>query len=281
MPELPNLPPIAKAPLSLVLLASNAAPHLADLLRGWRDVLLAREVPFEIIVVDDASGDGTGERAEELAASLPELKLLRHDQPRGSGAALRTGLAQVRHPLIACAPCDPAYRPEDLTRFLAQIDPVHFLTGYRAGARVPLLARGVGHLWRLFCRIVFNNTGERLPGWLGWRGHLGALLARVFFGVRLRDVACPYRLFRREVLARSPLQSNGDFAWVEQLAKVNFSNGVFGHEVPVPVTPQRQPPSWARFRALFREAKHVFSHPTFGPTFLPEPEANPPASPAV
>src|SRR5207237_2750049 len=132
--------------------------------------------------------------------------------------------------------------------FLAQIDPVHFLIGYRAGVRVPLFSRALGFLWRLFSRIVFNYKGERLPGWLGWRGHLGAFLARVFFGVRLRDVACPFRVFRKEVLARSPLQSDGDFAWVEQLAKVNFTNGVFGHEIPLPVMAQRQPLSWQRCR---------------------------------
>ena len=44
----------------------------------------------------------------------------------------------------------------------------------------------------------------------------GAGDSRWGFGVRLRDMACPYRVFRSEVLARSPLQSHGDFVWVEQ-----------------------------------------------------------------
>ena len=53
-------------------------------------------------------------RAEELLQVIPELKVLRKRGGQGSGVALRTGLAATTCPLIACAPCDPAYRPQDL-----------------------------------------------------------------------------------------------------------------------------------------------------------------------
>ncbi len=261
MPDLPSLPPVALQPLSLVLLAHNAESHVVGVVEGWRQMLAARNVPFEIVLVDDGSSD----RTTALAQELPDLKVLRHEKPRGIGAALRTGLAATSHPLLACAPCDPAYRPEELTRFLTQIDRVHFLNGYRAGVPVPRQLRGLGWFARLFGRVIFSHAPEKLPGWLGWRGHFASLLVRVFFGVRLRDVGCPFRVFRREVLARSPLQSDGSFALAEQLAKVNFAGHIFGEEIPLPAVVFSS--SWPRqpLRQVLREAYRVFSHPEFGP----------------
>jgi glycosyltransferase involved in cell wall biosynthesis len=265
MPEAPELPPIAAQPLSLILLGHNAEAHVTPLVLAWRETLLSRQLPFEILLVDDGSNDGTAARAQELAATVPELQLLRHEQPRGIGAALGTGLAASMHPLLAVAPCHPAYTPQDLARFLAEIDKVHFLTGYRAGLPVPLLARLLGNVMRVLGVVLFSHAGEKLPGWLGWKAHVGAVLARLVYGVRLRDVHSPFRVFRREVLARSPLQSDGDFALVEQLAKVNFAGYYFGLEVPLSVTPPERPfPQQPRGRS-FREALRVFSKPSFGP----------------
>jgi glycosyltransferase involved in cell wall biosynthesis len=261
MPELPELPPIAREPLSVVLLASNAEGCVRQVLAGWLRVLQERGSEFEILLVDDGSSDRTPALAEEEAATVPALKILRHDQPRGIGAALRTGLTACTRPLIVCAPCDPAYRAEDLPRFLAEIDRVHLLTGYRAGRRGPLVLRPLGLLFRLIHLLLFSHAPRRLPGWLGWRGHLGNLLARIFFGVRLRDVACPFRMFRREILPRCPLQSEGEFVWVEQLAKVNFAGWIFGEEIPLAVAPRGTRGLWR----LLREAYHVFTRPDFGP----------------
>lgn len=268
MPDFPELPPVATQPLSLVLLAREAAPHVVALVRAWRDTLQTRGPTFEIIVVDDASTDQTAVRADELLPAIAELKVIRHQTPQGPGAALRTGLAATTCPLIACAPCAPDYRPQDLALFLADIDKVHLVTGYRAGRPVPRVARALGLLLRGLSWLVFSSAPRPLPGWLGWRGHLGALLARAFFGVRLRDVSCPFRLFRREVLARSPLQSDGEFVWVEQLAKVNFAGSLFpDHDIALPVVPTSRP----LLRQLFREAYRVFTRPSFGPPVLADP----------
>src|SRR6266540_382023 len=117
MPDHPPLPPIATEPLSLVLLAHNAEPHLEEAVAGWvaylgghgreREVVLGRE--FEIILVDDGSSDRTAALAEGVVG-----RVLRHETQRGLGAALRTGLAAARHPLVACCPCDRQFQPQDL-----------------------------------------------------------------------------------------------------------------------------------------------------------------------
>jgi len=124
-------------------------------------------------------------------------------------------------------------------------------------------------LWRVGRRIVFGHPSDRLPGWLGCRRHLGAVLVRAFFGVRLRDAACPFKLMRREVLARAPIQSDGDFAHVELLAKINFAV-CWGDEVPLPIKPSVGPLPRGWLRQVLRDARRVFSRPDFGPPQLPE-----------
>ncbi len=222
------------------------------------------------MLVDDGSTDRTAALAEELATSLAALKVLRHETRRGTGAMLRTGLAAARLPLVAYAPCDPVYEPAALTKFLAEIDRVHILSGFRAGERVPWPWRLAGIFWRLVARIIFGHAPLRLPGWLGWRGHLASVLVRVCFGVRQRDVACPFRLLRREILARAPIQSDGDFAHVELLAKVNFASCLLGEEVPLPVKAPaaRRPRGW--LRQVLRDAHRVFTRPDFGPPQVEE-----------
>src|SRR5262245_34373173 len=223
MPETPELPPIADEPISLVLLAYNARNDLQSMLESWNSCLLERGKPFEIILVDDGSPDGTGAHAEELAATMP-IRVLRHDHPRGEGAALRTGLAAARHPLVVYALCRPDYRPEFLRRVMDPIDQVHLVTVYRAGRRVPLLSRILGAMWRGVVGVLFSISLPPLPGWLGMRRHFGQVLARVVFGIRIRDAGCPYRVLRREILGRIPIQSPGTFAQVELLAMSILNN---------------------------------------------------------
>jgi glycosyltransferase involved in cell wall biosynthesis len=285
MPELPKLPPIASKPLSVVLLAHDAGDALESVVAGWVEYLDGLGRDYELILVDDGSRDGTGERAEALAGKYPRLKVLRHAAARGEGAALRTALAVARHPLLFYALCDPRFQPADLGRLLhksldprkpdPEIDHVHVLSGSRAGRRVPLAVRGVGVLWGLFCRVVFSHRPARLPGWLGWRAHAGRLLVRALLGVRYQDVACPFRLIRRDIFARIPLQSDGPFVHVEILAKANFLGHVLGGE-EVKLGPGHHPPvdeprPGGNFRQWTAEFRRLLSQPDFGPPPAPEP----------
>jgi glycosyltransferase involved in cell wall biosynthesis len=268
MPEPPTLPPIATEPLSVVLLARDDAGHVGAVVSGWVNFLNGLGRDYEVLLVDDGSADRTADLASELALRHGRLKVLRHREPRGEGAALATALKAARYPLLFYARCEPRYRPSDLKRLSAEIDRVHLVSGYRAGRPVPWPLRALGLAYRAFCRLAFSHAPAPLPGWLGWRRHAGALLARVFFGVRNRDVACPYRLARRAIFARIPIQSDGPFAHVEILAKANFLGHLLGEEVPLgdrdrPVVPEGRRGGGAG--RVVREAARVFRRPDFGP----------------
>lgn len=277
MPELPLLTPISSQPLSVVLLTRNQAAHLDGLLAAWVTFLNGLDREYELIVVDDASTDGTGELAEKLASGYRCVVVRRHERPQGEGAALRTALSTVRYPLLFYTLGDPHYQPADLGKLLRkrpdphkpalEIDHVHILSALRGGQRMPWPWRVLGQFWRIFLRVMFAHSPQRLPGWLGWKRHAAALLVRVLFGVRYLDVACPFRLLRRDIFARIPLQSDGPFVHVEILAKANYLGLMMGEEVPLepghypPLTTERKPEELRQMRA---DAWRVIRHPEFG-----------------
>jgi glycosyltransferase involved in cell wall biosynthesis len=285
MPVPQTLPPIAGQPLSVVLLAQNASAHVEALLLDWLTWLDARNQEYELILVDDGSSDGTADRAGAIADKSLRLRVLRHDEPKGEGAALRTGVAAASKPLLFCSLCRPDHRPEQLGQLLdkptalegggKEIDQVHLITGFRAATPVPLGVRIVSVMWRIFCRLLFSYRPMRLPGWLGWRGHAGWLLARIVFALRTHDVGCPVRLYRREIFEHIPIQSDSAFAHVEVLAKANFLGHLLAEEVPLAITPRPGPD----FRTIWREARRLFRSPDFGPPVLPSLNPPPAATP--
>jgi glycosyltransferase involved in cell wall biosynthesis len=270
MPDSPELPPIATEPLSLLLTAYNAEPHLDEVLTSWAAELARRERDYEILVIDDGSTDRTAALVEEIAGRLPQVRLLRHEKRSGTGATLRTGLAAARFPLLLTSTCDRQFPPEEAKKLLGDIDRVHLAAGYRVNRPVPLPLRVLGFFYRLFLRVGLAHPVEPLAGWLGWRAWAAHLRARLLFGLRVRDVYGPFRLYRRSVFDRLPIQSDGDFVQVEVLAKANFLGCVMT-ETPVRHQPPAGPP------ADTPEARHqhradfwrVFSHPEFAPPPAP------------
>jgi glycosyltransferase involved in cell wall biosynthesis len=274
MPDLPDLPPIASAPLSVVLLARDDAAHLEAITAGWTTFLngLGREI--ELILIDDCSRDGSLELLSAMAERHPRLQILRNELPLGEGRALARGLTAACHPLVFYCRCEPRYQTGDLRKLLREIDKVHIVSGFRSGRQAPAIVRLAGMLYRGFCRVVFSHAPTPSPGWLGWKRLFGRWCARLFFGVHSRDITCPYRLLRREILARIPLQSRGCFVHVELLAKANFLGHLIGEEIPLgdrqdSVFPEEL--RHERLRDVLADARLVFSHPDFGPTHLPGP----------
>lgn len=237
-------PPIATAPLSVILPAYNQESRLAEVVRAWVLELNIQRREYELLLVDDGSTDATAALAKELTDGHAHLRLLRHEKRRGFGAALRTGLAAARHPLVAYVPCNSRYQPTDLKSLFKWIDKVDVVIGYR--------------------------TAQSRPVRKSWRERSAARLTRLFFGLRLRDPNCRFMLARREIFARIPIQSDGSFAHIEILAKANFL-GCWMAEAPVTYRAGAAPDVWVgSCRQSWREGFRVFAHPDFGPAVLPE-----------
>lgn len=242
MPEIPLLPLISAEPLSVVLLAHQAAGHAENLLSGWVSTLERLGRPWEILVADDGSSDSTAEKAERIKG----VRVLRQADP-AEGRALKAALEACRHPLIFTARLLPRYQPSDLSKFLSEprakrpdtnlpcpeIDLVHLVTSYRTGRPVPPFWSGLGVAARTFQKIVLGTSPTPLPGWLGLPSHLAGVWYRILFGIRNRDASTPCRLMRREIVPRLALQSEGSFVHVEILAKATFLGLILSEDIPL------------------------------------------------
>src|SRR5947209_7296668 len=211
MPEANERPPIAHAPLSVVLPACNVEADLIVIVDGWKAYLDSLNRDYELVITDDGSSDRTGRLADELAAKLPRLKVIHHPTAQGFGAALRSGLAAAQLPLFFYGECTTAYQPQELGKLLEMIDHVDLVTGIR--------------VWQ-----------QNRPAWSP-RDWWSRLALRLVFGLRLKDADCAFKLFRRSIFARIPIQSDGAFVHAEILAKANFL-GCMMAEVEVSYAPR-------------------------------------------
>src|SRR5438105_6139370 len=116
MPEPAERPPIATQPISLVLVAHNAAADIEGVVKSWRAQLDGLARPYEILLVNDGSTDDTTMLADMLAAKNPRLRVIHHTTRLGFGVALRSGFAAAQYPLLAYTTCDKQYDPADFKR---------------------------------------------------------------------------------------------------------------------------------------------------------------------
>jgi glycosyltransferase involved in cell wall biosynthesis len=184
--------------LSYFFPVHNEEANLEDLVEEALAALPALADRFEIIAVDDGSTDGTGPIADRLAAANPGLvRVVHHVTNLGYGAALRSGFRAARFGLVAFTDGDRQFRVADLGRLTARLagpDVPDAVVGFRIRRADPALRT-------LYARLYW-------------------LANRTFFGLRIRDVDCACKLFRRQALAGVRVASGGAFFSAELLIKV-------------------------------------------------------------
>ena len=167
---------MAAPELSVVVPLYNEDANVADLHREMTEVLDAWGRPYELILVDDGSTDGTFERLRELYGADPRLRVLRLRRNFGQTAAFAAGFAHARGRLIATADGDLQNDPRDLPAMVDLLnDDNDIVCGWRRDRKDPWLTR-------------------RLPSQLAnW------LISRIT-GVRLHDYGCSLKVFRGDVV---------------------------------------------------------------------------------
>ena len=149
-----------------------------------------RQIPAstEIIAVDDASGDGSGDVLERLRAAGKVDQLVRHPKNRGKGAAIRTGIAHATGDVVVIQDADLEYDPLDLPALLGPI------ADGKADAVFGSRFQGGPHRVLYFWHMVGNN--------------FLTLLSNMFTNLNLTDMETCYKVIRTELLKRLPLRSN-------------------------------------------------------------------------
>ena len=197
--------------LSVVIPAYNEEDGIAEIAQrvlSVRDNLVTVGVDaLELLVVDDGSAD----RTVEIASQIEGVRLIRHEQNKGYGAALKTGFSQASGELIGFLDADGTYPPEYFPQLCAEaLNGTELVIGSRmagADSQMPL-TRKVGNLF--FATLL-------------------SLLARR----RVTDSASGMRVFRREVLERVyPLPDGLNLTPVMSTRALH--EGIRVVEIPIP-----------------------------------------------
>ena len=103
--------------LSVVIPAHNEADVVEPTLRGLIEQLGPEEIDYEIVVVDDASSDGTGEVVARVSADEPRVRSVRNEAPNGFGFAVRKGLESFRGDAVVVVMADGSDDPRDVVLY--------------------------------------------------------------------------------------------------------------------------------------------------------------------
>lgn len=178
---LAHLPPMTHAlEVSVVIPCKNEKDNLAFLIDEVGDALKGR--PFELIIVDDGSDDGTGDMLRAFAQDRPWLRHIRHEKSCGQSNAVRTGLLHAQGEFIATLDGD------------GQNDPAFFPQMIDA-----LKAGGADHA------LAAGQRMKRTDGWMKKHGSRFANAVRQsMLKDNTRDSGCGLKVIRRQVFLNLP-----------------------------------------------------------------------------
>lgn len=164
--------------LSVFFPAYNEEANITATVLAARDILQKIAKNWEIIVVNDGSRDQTGQVAGKLERKDKRIRVISHEQNLGYGAALQTGFYNARYDWIAYSDADGQFDFHEIIRFLEKIDSYDLLIGFRINRK--------DSWYRKFLA----------KGW--------GFLVFLFFGLKLKDVDCGFKMVRKEVIEKIP-----------------------------------------------------------------------------
>lgn len=199
--------------LTFLLPVFNERLTIEQILKNIESTALADE----IIIVDDASTDGTREYLLEHTPTFPHINLYLHDRNQGKGAALRTGFEHVETDLVLVQDADLEYDPRDVPQLLVPIEEgkadVVYGSRFLGAARRPTM----------FWHMVANK--------------LLTLMTNVLYNSILTDMETGYKLFRTEVIKSITIRSNR-FDFEPEITAKLLKQKVRIFEVPITFNPR-------------------------------------------
>ena len=149
--------------------------------------VLASPLVGELVIVDDASRDATGELIAAIAAEHERVRTVRHDRNRGKGAALRTGLALATRPFVIVQDADLEYDPSD---YPALVEPL-------ADGRADVVYGS---------RFAGSAAHRVLYFWHSVGNRVLTTLSNMTTNLNLTDMETCYKAFRLDVVRRLDLE---------------------------------------------------------------------------
>jgi len=156
-------------------------------------VLETLEADYEVIIVDDGSTDATGRIADDMARENPRVCVIHHPHNRGYGAALQSGFRAATKELVFYTDGDGQFDIGEMPALLPLLAEYDIVSCYR--------------------RRRQDNIVRKINGWL-W-----TQVICMVFSLKIRDVDCAFKLYRRAIFEGMKMESTGALIDTEILAR--------------------------------------------------------------
>lgn len=192
--------------ISLIVPALNEEDNLEELVGRLEDVIKRNRLSAEVLIVDDASTDGTFSRAKQLAEKYPFVKPLHKGPPKGMGLSIWYGI-QHAHGTVGVIVMADHVDPIDTI-------PVFYDKVVKEGYHLVLLSR-------------WTNPGdtENIPTIYKFYQRGFRLLSRLFLGIKIRDITYAYRGFDMDFMRSIGLMSHGFNISPEMTFRTYYAGG--------------------------------------------------------
>jgi dolichol-phosphate mannosyltransferase len=195
--------------LSVIIPAQNEAASIQSTVKEIVAALERDDVPYEVIVIDDGSSDGTAAAVEQLQEANPHVRCYASRSPRGFGFAVREGLDRFQGDVVAIVMADGSDDPSDLVRYYRLLEEGYdcaFGSRFIRGSRVEDYPR---------LKLALNRVAN--------------FGIRVLFRHGYNDTTNAFKAYRREVIENcKPLLSNHFNLTVELPLKAIVRGHTFG-----------------------------------------------------
>ena len=181
--------------ISIILPALNEEQNIEGLSKEIMEYFEQRNIPYELIIVDDGSTDNTGHIADTLAQKYPTVVTIHHNHNKGYGKSLRDGFEAGRQDYLFFTDADRQFRIKSFDSFLPLFEEgrVDMIIGFR-----------------------IDRKDNRLRKFLAWCYNR---IVRTLFSLPYRDIDCAFKLFKKDVFRSLELTSDDFLFNAELLAK--------------------------------------------------------------
>jgi glycosyltransferase involved in cell wall biosynthesis len=198
--------------LSVIIPVYNEVQNIQEILKRVQETGL----PWEIVIVDDGSTDGTRDVLKELDGK-DKIRVILHEKNQGKGAAVRTGFASAKGDVFLIQDADLEYDPRDYPAILKPIE--EGIADVVYGSRFLGAARRSTMFWHMIANKLLT------------------LATNILYNNILTDMETGYKVFKREVLDGITIHSNSFNFEPEFTAKI-LKKKVRIFEVPITFNPR-------------------------------------------
>jgi len=182
-----------KISISVFFPCHNEQDNVESMTHRTLEVLTKISDDYEVIIVNDGSKDDTGKIADQMARQNHHIKVIHHPVNRGYGGALQSGFRAAGKEWVFYTDGDCQFDIAELPSILDLTDKYDIVSCYRVNRQ--------------------DNLIRRLNAW-AW-----GLLVRSLFKLKVKDIDCAFKLYRREIFDHIEMHSEGALIDTEILAR--------------------------------------------------------------